>query len=272
MLHKLSEKYHYSFVLLKELVKTDFKLRYQGSVLGYVWSLLRPLLLFLILYMVFVRFLKIGSDIPHYPIYLLMGIVFWNFFSDMTTQGLASIVARGDLIKKIRLPRIIIVSSVSISALINFTLNLLVVAGFVVVNDVQPTAKLAWIVPLIVEVYVLALGVALFLSALYVKYRDVSYVWELILQAGFYITPVIYPMKYVVENLSIEASKIMILNPIAQIIQDVRYVLLGKDSVTISTIYANSLIRLVPLALVLGIFMVGVLYFRRESKLFAENL
>ena len=120
--------------LLAELVRTDFKLRYQGSVLGYGWSLLRPLLLFLILYIVFVQFLRIGATVPHFPVYLLLGIVIWNFFYEMTTQSLGSIVSRGDLIRKIRIPRWIIVLSSSISALINLLLNLVVVAGFMVVN------------------------------------------------------------------------------------------------------------------------------------------
>src|SRR5580698_6893405 len=103
--------------LLSELVRTDFKLRYQGSTLGYVWSLLRPLLLFVILYLVFVKFLKLGNSIPHYPVYLLIGIVMWNFFSEMTIQSTTSIVSRGDLIRKIRIPRWMIVFSTSLSAL-----------------------------------------------------------------------------------------------------------------------------------------------------------
>src|ERR1700689_5128138 len=94
--------------LLSELVRTDFKIRYQGSVLGYAWSLLRPLLLFVILYVVFVKFLKMGSGVPHYPVYLLLGIVIWNFFLEMTMQILGSIVSRGDLIRKIRIQRCII--------------------------------------------------------------------------------------------------------------------------------------------------------------------
>src|SRR5665213_3236053 len=99
--------------LVSELVRTDFKLRYQGSVLGYAWSLLRPLLLFIILYVVFVKFLKLGNGIPHFPVYLLLGIVMWNFFYELTVQGLGSIVGRGDLIRKIRIPRWIIVLSSS---------------------------------------------------------------------------------------------------------------------------------------------------------------
>src|SRR5579871_2951566 len=120
--------------LLAELVRTDFKLRYQGSFLGYAWSLLRPLLIFVILYVVFVKFLKLGNSIPHYPVYLLLGIVIWNFFIEMTTQSLGSIVGRGDLIRKIRIPRWIIVFSSSLSALINLLLNLVVVGIFVAIN------------------------------------------------------------------------------------------------------------------------------------------
>src|SRR5215213_6705832 len=97
--------------LLAELVRTDFKLRYQGSVLGYAWSLLRPLLLFVILYVVFVKFLKLGGDIPHFPVYLLLGIILWNFFVEMTMQSLGSIVGRGDLIRKVKIPRWMIVLS-----------------------------------------------------------------------------------------------------------------------------------------------------------------
>src|ERR1700751_1786848 len=122
--------------LLAELVRTDFKLRYQGSILGYAWSLLRPLLLFLILYIVFVKIFPLGKGIPHYPVYLLLGIVIWNFFYEMTAQSLGSIVGRGDLLRKISIPRWVIVFSSSISALINLFLNLLVFILFLLINHV----------------------------------------------------------------------------------------------------------------------------------------
>src|SRR3954454_10216813 len=134
--------------LLSELVRTDFKLRYQGSALGYAWSLLRPLLLFLILYVVFVKFLKLGKGIPHYPVYLLLGIVIWNFFNEMTVQSMGSIVGRGDLIRKIRIPRWIIVFSSSLSALINLLLNLVVIVLFMIINHVDLLVTTLW-VPLI---------------------------------------------------------------------------------------------------------------------------
>jgi ABC-2 type transport system permease protein len=189
--------------LLSELVRTDFKLRYQGSVLGYAWSLLRPLMLFLILYIVFVKFLRLGASIPHYPVYLLLGIVIWNFFLEMTTQSLGSIVGRGDLIRKIRIPRWMIVFSSSISALINFFLNLLVVGFFIIINHVE-FSWLVLLLPLIfLEVYLFALGCSLFLSALFVKFRDINYIWEVILQAGFYLTPILYPLS-LIPNLTLQ--------------------------------------------------------------------
>src|ERR1700689_3467767 len=131
--------------LLRELVRTDFKLRYQGSTIGYAWSLLRPLLIFIILYIVFVKFLKLGTGVPHYPVYLLLGIVMWNFFTEMTVQSLGSIVGRGDLIRKIRIPRCIIVLSSSISALINLLLNMVVIVIFMFINHVDLLRTSLWL-------------------------------------------------------------------------------------------------------------------------------
>src|SRR5690349_2541607 len=124
-------------ILLRELVITEFKLRYQGSVLGYLWSLLKPLMLFTILYFVFVRFLKFGEGIEHFEVSLLLGIVMWTFFTEATGQGMQAIVARGDLIRKINFPKYIIVISGTISALINLLLNLVVVLLFIIINGVD---------------------------------------------------------------------------------------------------------------------------------------
>ena len=137
MWSKLQSKYRYSTILLRELVITEFKLRYQGSVLGYLWSLLKPLFLFVILYFVFVNFLKIGSDIPNWPLALLFGIVLWNFFAEVTNNGLNAIVGRGDVIRKINFPKYVIVLSSSISALINLGLNLIVIGVFMIFSDVN---------------------------------------------------------------------------------------------------------------------------------------
>lgn len=264
--HILSQK---NRALLAELVRTDFKLRYQGSVLGYAWSLLRPLLLFLILYVVFVKFLRLGNDVPHFPIYLLLGIVMWNFFGEMTSQSLGSIVGRGDLIRKIRIPRWIIVLSSSISALINLGLNLLVVAVFMIFNDVDLAKSALWFPIILAEIYIFAIGVSLFLAAAFVKYRDVSYIWEVIMQAAFYMTPILYPLS-VITNLTFQ--KLLLLNPMAQSIQDARNALVTKETITIAEAFGTSTARVIPLGLSLAVLIIGVLYFKRESKHFAENL
>ncbi|HSX45306.1 MAG TPA: ABC transporter permease [Candidatus Saccharimonadales bacterium] len=255
--------------LLSELVRTDFKLRYQNSVLGYAWSLLRPLLLFVILYVVFVKFLKLGNDIPHYPVYLLLGIVIWNFFVEMTVQSLGSIVVRGDLIRKIRIPRWIIILSSSISALINLSLNLIIVAVFMLINHVN-LMMTGLLLPLILlEVYVFALGLSLFLSAAFVRFRDMSYIWDVLLQAGFYLTPILYPVSRIANP---TLKKLLFINPMGQAIQDARYALVTHQTITIHHIFNGSWHQLIPFLFTLIALIVGVIYFKHESKYFAENI
>lgn len=256
-------------VLLAELVRTDFKLRYQGSVLGYAWSLLRPLLLFAILYIVFAQVLRFGDAIPNFPIYLLLGIVLWVFFADMTNQSLGSIVERGDLIRKIRIPRWLIVVSASISALINLGLNLLVVLAFVFISGIDLLVTSAWLPLILLEIYMFGLGMSLILATAFVKFRDVNYVWEVVLQAGFYATPIIYPLTLITSELF---QKVILISPMAQAIQDARYSLVTHKTTTIADVYGTDLIRLIPLAVCILVLVLGVLYFRKEAKDFAENL
>lgn len=255
--------------LLSELVRTDFKLRYQGSVLGYAWSLLHPLMIFLILYVVFVKFLKLGQGIAHYPVYLLLGIVLWNFFRETTMQGLTSIVSRGDLLRKIGIPRWIIILSSSISSLINLFLNLVVISFFIAVNHVHLTSSVLWVPLILLEIYIFALGTSALLSALYVKYRDISYIWEVVIQGGFYLTPIIYPLSRIT---SLTFQKIILLNPMAQAVQDARYNMVTHQATTTSQIFAGGLDKFIPFILVLIISSGGILYFRKQSKYFAEEI
>lgn len=255
--------------LLAELVRTDFKLRYQGSVLGYAWSLLRPFLLFVILYLVFVKFLKIGGDVPHFPVYLLLGIVIWNFFNEMTMQSLGSIVGRGDLIRKIRIPRWIIVLSSSISALINLILNLVVVCVFLFINDVDLLKTTLWLPLILLQVYIFALGISLFLAAAFVKYRDVGYIWEVVLQAGFYLTPILYPLA-LITNLSFQ--KLIMINPMAQTIQDARYAAVTHQTRTIYQVFGGSWYQFLPYVITIAVLVGGLLYFKSQAKYFAENI
>lgn len=257
-------------VLLRELVVTDFKLRYQGSVLGYAWSLLKPLFLFAIMYVVFGVLVKLGS-IEHYAVYLLLGIVLWTFFSEATNQGMMSIVSRGDLLRKISFPKYILVLSTTISALINLVLNMIIVGVLMVFNGVEISGSMILFPLYIVELYVLALGLAFFLSALNVKYRDTSHIWEIIMQAAFYATPIIYPLALVVERSEV-AAKFLLMNPVAQAIQDARYALITPQTQTIANLFNNWTYTLIPISVVIIIFITGTLYFKTKSKYFAENI
>lgn len=260
-------------VLLKELTKTDFKLRYQGSVLGYLWALLRPLMMFAILYIVFAKLLRFGGDIPHYPVYLLAGTTLWSFFTECTNQGIQAIVIRGDLIRKLCFPKYIVVVSATLTAVINLLINLAVVIIFALINGVTPSWTWLIVPALILELYMLALGISFLLGAINVKYRDVTSIWDVLVQALFYAVPIIYPITMVAAT-SETAAKVILLNPISQIVQDVRYCLITKEAVTTWSYVgeANFLWKLVPIIIVIIMLVWGSWYFRKKSKKFAEEI
>lgn len=255
-------------ILLRELVVTDFKLRYEGSVLGYLWSILKPLFLFAILYLVFEKFLRLGRDIEHFPVYLLFGMVLWTFFTESTIQGLQSIVARGDLIRKINFPKYIIVISGTISALINLLINIIVVVIFALLNGVVIRPEAILVLPLIVELYIFSLAIAFFLASLNAKFRDIGYLWEILLQAAFYATPILYPLQMVIKQSDI-AAKVIMLNPVAQVVQDARHALVTTQTLT-SWDLLSARWEWVPFAII-GIFGIfGAVYFKRMQKYFSE--
>lgn len=258
-------------VLLKELTKTDFKLRYQGSVLGYLWALLRPLLMFAILYVVFTKLLRIGGDIPHYPVYLLCGTSLWSFFSECTSQGIQAIVNRGDLIRKIDFPKYIVVVSATFTAVINMLINLVVVIIFALLNGITPSFSWLLIIPALLELYLLSLGISFLLGSINVKYRDVTSIWDVFMQALFYAVPIIYPISMVAATSEI-AAKIILLNPIAQAIQDVRFNLITSETITTWSYLGNILYAFIPVIITIILLVAGSFFFRKKSKFFAEEV
>ncbi|MES2876034.1 MAG: ABC transporter permease [Patescibacteria group bacterium] len=259
-------------ILLRELVVTEFKLRYQDSILGFLWSLLKPLLMFTILYFVFGKLLKIGSSVEHYAVYLLLGIVLWNFFTEATSQGLNAIVARGDLIRKINFPKYIIVVSGTVSALINLGFNMIIIVVFMVINGVPLLATAPIFLISVIELYIFALAIAFFLAAANVKFRDMGHIWEIIMQAAFYATPILYPVSLLI-GVAGAFGKLLMLNPVAQIIQDARYSLITHQSDTVWSIFAQKpYIAFIPIVAVLISAVVASVYFKRSSKYFAENV
>lgn len=213
--------------------------------------------------------LKFGNKIEHFPVYLLLGIVIWNFFQEMTSRSLTSIVERGDLLRKIRIPRWVIILSSSISAVINLLLNMVVVVILMAINHVD-ILNTIWLLPLILlEVYIFSLGLSLFLSAAYVKFRDVSYIWEVILQAAFYLTPIIYPLTLITN---ITFQKLMLLNPMAQAIQDARYAAVSHKATIGYHLFENKIYTLIPFLIVILVFIIGFIYFKSQARYFAEEI
>lgn len=260
-------------VLLKELTKTDFKLRYQGSALGYLWALLRPLMMFAILYVVFAKLLRFGGDIPHYPVYLLVGTNIWSFFTECTAQGIQAIVSRGELLRKVCFPKYIVVVSATLTAVINLLINLVVIVIFALLDGITPSWT--WLlVPLaLFELYILSLGISFLLGAINVKYRDVTSIWDVCIQALFYAIPIIYPISMIAASSQL-AAKVILLDPIAQVIQDVRFLLVTDQTVTTWNYVGNEnvFLKFIPLLITIFVLIWGSWFFRRRSKKFAEEI
>ena len=258
-------------ILLRELVKTDFKLRYQGSVIGYLWSILKPVLLFLIMYLVFVRFMRFGAAIPHFAVALLLGITIWNFFGEATGVGMLSIVGRGELLRKVNFSKPIIIFSVVANAFINLIISLIVVIIFALINGVQMSWTIIFVVPLLLELILLTTGFAFILSTLFVYFRDLGPIWEVIMQAGFYGTPIIYPITQISHS-HMDIAKILMLNPMAQIIQDMRYILTFSNNTnpTLWQMWHNPLVISIPYVSSILVFGFGLWIFTKNSNKFAE--
>jgi ABC-2 type transport system permease protein len=253
--------------LIKELALTDFKLKYQGSVLGYLWSLIKPLMLFLVLYLVFTRVFKLGNSIPHYPVYLLLGVVIWGFFTEITAMSLSAIVGKGDLIRKVYFPRIVLIVSGGVTSLITFILNLIIVFIFMWFTHAEINLLSPLFVLLVIELFILSIGIGLILSSLFVRFRDLSHIWEIVLQAMFYATPILYPLSLVPGPF----NKIMILNPVAQIIQDSRYLLVTAQTETVWKIMSMKF-YIIPYMLPFIILIFGYILFEKSAAKFAEEV
>lgn len=258
--------------ILHVIAAIDFKLKYAGSALGYVWSVVKPLALFTMLYLVFTKIFRLGGISEYYPLSLLLGIVLFTFFGDATSLGMSSIVAREGLLRKLAFPRLIIPTSATLGAAMTLCVNLVVVAVFVAWNQIPP--RLSWflIVPLLLELYVFTLGVALVLATLFVRLRDIGQVWELVTQLLFYATPIIYPVGFLPEW----ARTIAFLNPLTQILQDIRALVIYQDlapnRITANEVFHSSAGRLLPIGISFAIFFFGIDLFRRQAPWFAERV
>ncbi|HEV2923497.1 MAG TPA: ABC transporter permease [Solirubrobacteraceae bacterium] len=258
------------------LARTEFKLRFFGSVLGYMWTLVRPLLLFGVLYVFFTEVAHVNnSKSPgehFYGAQLLASIVLFTFFAEATAGAVRSVVDRENLVRKIHFPRLVIPVSVVLLALFNLGLNLIVVMGFAVGSGVRP--MLSWLeLPLLVGMLVVFVaGVAMLLSALYVHFRDIQPIWEVISQILFYASPVIISIQTVMAKLSSTWLHVYMLNPLAVIFQQFRHAIITHATPSAGQVLGSWTSLLAPLAIVVAIFVVGFAVFNRAAAKIAENL
>jgi ABC-2 type transport system permease protein len=255
------------FDLLYLIAVTDFKKSYFGTVLGYVWSLARPLMLFGVLLAVFTQIFRIGSDVPHYPVLLLLNIVMFGFFQEATFAAVTSVVAREAIVRKTQFPRLVIPLAVVVTSLFNLGLNLVAVLIFLFAFGVEPTWT--WLLfPLVLTtLLVFTVAVSMLLSSLYVRFRDVAIIWTVLVTVLFYGTPVLYPIGIVPGTL----QDIIQLNPLTPIFEQMRTWIVDPSAPG-AIEAANGLLLAGSIAIYLAVCVLAVRVFNREAPRIAEEL
>lgn len=260
------------FDLLWLMAVTEFKRVYFGTVLGYLWSLVRPLLLFGVLYFVFTEGLKIGktTEVEHYAVLLLMGIVLFTFFSESTTESVSSVVNQEGVVRKTQFPRLVIPLATVLTCSFNFALNFLVVLGFVLAFGVAPTWT--WLLLPIALFFLVTFTVAVStaLSVLFVRFRDVAIIWAVAAQVLFYATPIIYPITTFHDQTT---ERLLMINPLAVIVEQVRVWVLAEPQAPTATEAVGGWPYLLPaVAIFVGICIFAAWIFNREAPRIAEDL
>jgi ABC-2 type transport system permease protein len=261
------------WALTVTLATTEFKLRYFGSVLGYFWSLVRPLLFFGVLYAFFTVVLNLGRGVPHYPVYLLSSIVLWTFFTETTNGCVQCLLTREGLLRKMRFPRLVIPLSVALTAVFNLGANFVAVLAFALASGVEVRWSWLELLPLLLLLAMLAVGIGMLLSALYVRYRDIQPIWEVLVQALFYGSPIIYVAAQYAEK---GGERIMhaavTLNPIATLLTQSGHAFVDRSFPTAAAAAGGAARLLIPLATVVATFALGLWVFNREAPRIAEHL
>jgi len=256
----LSGRKNYLFLTLIMAV-TDFKIKYDNSILGYFWSLLKPLLMFGTLYLVFSVFVR--WEVENYKLYLLLGIILWNFLSEVTLNSMVLLEGKASIIKKIYFPRWIIVIASSLTSLLTLLLNLCVFFLFFLFSSAHFQITALYLIVYLVELYILVVGLALLLCSLYPKFRDIHHIWEVFVQLGFWATPIIYPLSIVPTKY----HRLIFINPVARIIQGCREALIGSGSQ-----FLGFTSHVIIFSVAACLFVIGLAMFNKFSRSFAEVL
>ena len=250
------------------LAVTDFKLRFYGSVLGYVWTLARPFMFFGVIYFVFTEIVGLDKDVPNYGVYILFALVLFQFFSEATGNCVNALVSRENLLRKMRFPRLVIPLAVVLTALFNLGMTLVAVFAFALAAGVTPTW--GWLeLPVIVALLTFfATGLGLLLSALFVRYRDVQPIWDVATQILFYASPILYVSTMVPESY----QRAYLANPVAALLTEMRHAVVDPGARPVWDAIGGGERLLVPGGIVVVVFVLGLWVFRREAPRIAENL
>lgn len=259
------------FDLLWLISVTEFKRVYFGTVLGYLWSLLRPLLLFGVLLLVFTQVFRVGSDkVEHYPVFLLMGIVLYTFFSEATSNAVTSVVSQEGVVRKTQFPRAVIPLATVITSLFNLMLNLIIVLVFILAFGVTPAWTWLLFPVALAFLFVGTAGMSMALSALYVRFRDTAIIWVVASQVFLYLTPILYPVNALGEETK---ERLLMVNPLAVIFEQIRVWVLHEPSAPTAVQAAGGWLGLLPAAIIfVGVIVYGAWYFNREAPRIAEAL
>lgn len=251
---------------------TEFRLSYFGSVLGYLWTLMRPLMMFGVYYTVFTQIMDLGDQIPHYPALLLMNIMLFQFFAESTSSAVQSVVARENLVRKMQFPRLVIPLSVVATALLNLAVNMLAVIAFMLLNGVE--IRWTWLLfPVaLVPLIMLATGVSMILAAAFVKYRDVLPVWGVVSQALFYASPILYTVSVVQQRDLPAIEAILHTNPLTGILEGARYLVVDPNAPGAIAAWGGMPQALIPIGIIIFVFFFGLWYFNRQAQTAAELL
>jgi ABC-2 type transport system permease protein len=250
------------------LAVTEFKLRFYGSVLGYVWTLARPFLFFGVIYVVFTKIAKLNTNVHDYGVYILFALVLFQFFAEITGNSVASLVVRENLLRKVRFPRLVIPFSIVLTALFNLGMTLIAVVIFAVISGVYPTWT--WFeLPLLVAILAaFASGIGLLLSSLFVRYRDVQPIWEVASQMLFYASPILYVSTLVPARFQHPYQA----NPIASVMGEMRHAMVDHGAPHAWQLIGGGTRLVIPGGVVLAAVVLGGWVFAREAPRIAENL
>jgi ABC-2 type transport system permease protein len=257
------------FHLTWTLSVLDFRLKFFGSMLGYLWQLMKPILLFGVMLFVFTRAVRLGGGVYQYPVVLLSGIVMFTFFAESTGAAVSSVVDREGIVRKIHFPRLVIPLSVVLTAYFNFLLNFAAVVIFMLARGVEVRWSWLELIPLVLFLGVFATGLAMILSSLYVRFRDVRPIWEVALQAIFYGSAIFYP----IENIPSQRLQHLIMcNPLAAVVQQVRHAIIDPHAPTAGQAIGGDIRLLIPAGIVVVLAIGGFWWFNREAPRIAEEL